>query len=289
MNNLSIFPRNEPIEACPTCKTPLEELSHGWVKAYWREEAEALGLEPHTYHTEKCAKRYGFCLIPCPMCSGGVEAKHLAQTINSLFKDSNIPAYAQDWTFTNYPDNADSNARQIVSARVADWLEGKPTKGGLYLYGDKGRCKTSLAIAALHYWLRKGHSGVFISTVELFSRLKESIAAGMRGNDAQDRFEASQGARLIRLVRSVELLILDDLGVECGSPYEIRELYLVLEARRSHGHYTIFTSNRDAASLAQYWRNEKQLFQDSQRIIDRLGEYAFTVPVAGRNQRERKG
>ena len=269
-------PRKEE-EVCPTCKFPLAGTSHGWVKEY----------HEHTC-TDKCLQRYGYCLIPCPTCTGGVEAKRQAQLINDLFKDSNIPHYARDWTFDSYPDDADHKALMAVRTRMNDWLDGKPTKHGLYIVGNKGHCKTSLALSVLHTWLRKGHNGVFIGAADLFSKLKEAIAASKRNEDYQDRYEASQGAKLLRLVKSVELLILDDLGVECGSAYEIRELYLILEARRSHGLYTIFTSNRDAKDLEQYWRSEQSgVFQDAVRVIERLGEYAFSIPVAGRNQRER--
>lgn len=277
MDKIRMFPRTQAEECCPTCKFPLADTAHGWVKEY----------REHTC-TDKCLQRYGFCLIPCPTCTGGVEAKRQAQLINDLFQDSNIPHYARDWTFQTYPENADQKARIAVQLRIGDWLEGRLTKGGLYLHGNKGHCKTSLAISALHAWLKKGHSGVFIGAADLFSKLKDAIAASKRNEDYQDRYEASQGAKLLRLVKSVELLILDDLGVECGSAYEIRELYLILEARRSHGLYTIFTSNRDAKDLEQYWRSEQSgVFQDAVRVIERLGEYAFSIPVAGRNQRER--
>lgn len=288
MDNIRIFPTTQATarkpqveETCPTCKFPLADSSYGWVKEYSRHDIGEHG------HSEKCAQKYDFCLIPCPTCSGGVEAKRHAQLINELFSESNIPHYARDWTFATYPDDASRRAISETRTQISLWLASKPTKQGLYLVGNKGQCKTSLAISALHSWLKKGHSGVFISTVELFSRLKDAIAASKRNEDYQDRYEASQGAKLLRLVKSVELLILDDLGVECGSAYEIRELYLILEARRSHGLYTIFTSNRDAKDLAQYWRNDNGVFQDGQRIIDRLGEYCFVVPVAGRNQRQK--
>jgi DNA replication protein DnaC len=282
-DNIRMFPRGNtapklPIvheETCPTCKFPLADSSFGWVKEYGQH-----------YHSERCQQRYGFCLIPCPTCSGGVEAKRSAQLINQLFHDSNIPHYARDWTFDSYPADADQEAKRETHTQITLWSAGKPTKGGLYIHGKNGQCKTSLAISALHAWLRKGRSGVFIGTSDLFSKLTEAIAASKRNEDYQDRYEASQGAKLLRLVRSVELLILDDLGVESGSKYEIKELYLILEARRSHGLFTIFTSNRDAKDLSQYWRNEKEgVFQDGFRIIDRLGEYCFNVPVAGRNQR----
>ena len=284
MNNVSIFPRTQPIETCPTCKTPLEEASHGWVKEYRQHE-----------HTSACHRYYGYCMIPCPMCSGGVEAKRQAQLINALFRDSNIPAYAKDWTFTTYPNDASNKALLAVRGRLSDWLEGKPTRGGLYLVGDNGECKTSLAISALHTWLRKGHSGVFLSTVETFDILKDAIAANIQlqhgVEDAtafQSRYNMTRGAKLHRLVKEVELLILDDLGVGCGSAYEMRELYLIIEKRRSLGLFTIFTSNCDKEHLAQHWHSGKTgVFEDSKRIIDRLGEYCFMVPVQGRNQRQK--
>lgn len=283
MNNISVFPRTQPIETCPTCKTPLEETSHGWVREISKHELGERG------HSERCHRKFDYCEVPCPMCSGGVEAKRQAMLINELFRDSNIPTYAQDWTFASYPKDADERAAHQLLAQVNMWLAGeRKAKGAVYLSGDKGRCKTSLAISALHYWIRKGHDGCFITTVSMFDILKGAIAASQRSADYQDKYDASQGAKLLRLVKSVELLVLDDLGVECGSKYEIRELYLILEARRSHGLYTIFTSNRDAKDLEKYWRNEKEgIFQDGQRIVDRIGEYAFSVPVAGRNQRQK--
>ena len=284
MSNIKLFPRKDAIETCPTCAFPLEDTAFGWVKEY----SQHHDPEQQHRHSEKCVQKYGFCLAPCPMCSGGVEAKRNAQLINELFSDSNIPVYARDWTFASYPKDADQHAMRQLAMQVNMWLANEPkAKRAVYLHGDKGHCKTSLAISALHGWIRKGHSGVFIATVDLFSKLKDAIAASKRNEDYQDRYEAGQGAKLLRLVKSVELLILDDLGVECGSPYEIRELYLILEARRSHGLYTIFTSNRDAKDLEQYWRNDKIVFQDATRIIERLGEYAFVVPVGGRNQRRK--
>ena len=293
-DNIRMFPRTNtapklPVvreETCPTCKFPLANSAYGWVKDYWGEKH---------IHSERCQQRYGFCLIPCPTCSGGVEAKRSAQLINALFADSNIPHYARDWTFDSYPADADQDAKRETHTQITLWSAGKPTKGGLYLHGDKGRCKTSLAVAALHAWLRKGRDGVFITTVEMFDVLKRAIAADTQmqhgvenAYDFQARYDATRGAKLHKLVQSVELLVLDDLGVECGSKYEIRELYLILEKRRSRGLFTIFTSNRDAKDLEKYWRNERDgVFQDGQRIVDRIGEYAFSVPVQGRNQRQK--
>ncbi len=220
------------------------------------------------------------------MCSGGVTAKRQAQLINDLFGDAHIPFYARDWTFTSFP--GDKHAKQEVKGFLTNALGGSLTKRGLYLTGDVGKGKTSLAISALQFVVRKGHAGCFITLVELFDILRESIGASQRLSrgdaDAMTRFEVSKGARLMRLVQDVDWLVLDDLGVEAGSKYEIRELYRILEARRSQGLYTLFTSNKDRLDLLHYWHAG---VDDARRIVDRLGEYCLVVPVNGDNQRRK--
>lgn len=276
-------PQQEPV--CPECKCLLAATSHGWVRAYW----PPLGI--HRNHSEKCHKKYGYCDIPCPLCTGGIEAKRSAQLINELFGDAHIPWYARDWRFETLPEDRDGDVLDEVKDFVRYCLAGTAQKRGLYLVGKNGLYKTSMAISALQYVLRKGHAGCFITTAEFFDIAKDALAATRRIQDGgaadfQERYEASRGAKLHRLVKSVEWLVLDDLGVECGSKYEIRELYLIIEARRSQGLYTLFTSNCDAKSLYHHWRHPKEgVYEDSHRVIDRIGEMCFVIPVTGTNKR----
>lgn len=262
-------------ELCPTCKWPLADASYGWVK-------DAYDMLNHKT-----------IMKPCPTCSGGIKAKSSARLINELFGDAHIPHYATDWTFGSYPASGDQSAKARVLQFVSHNLAGTSGKRGLYLVGETGQGKTSLAIAALQHVIKKGHSGVFMTTLELFGLLRGAIAASRRiergDGDYEDRYEQSQGAKLLRLVKTVEWLVLDDLGVEGGSKYIMQQLYAILEERRGHGLYTIFTSNRTAPDLQQYWRDEKEgVFQDALRIIDRIGEYCLTVPVASKqNLRQR--
>jgi DNA replication protein DnaC len=271
-----------PMDICPTCKHPLSDTHFGNLIDYWPPRGTH-------QHTERCAsgrefRKYGYCLIPCPTCSGGVTAKRAARLINELFGDAHIPFYGKDWRFSSFP--GDEVAKEAVRGFMRKSLDGARQQRGLYLTGNVGTGKTSLAISALQFVLRKGRAGVFVSTVELFDILKESIAANKRlqagDTDAVTRFEASKGARLLRLLREVEWAVLDDLGVEAGSRYEIKELYLILEARRSNGLYTIFTSNLDRDGLSAKWGVETD---DARRVIDRLGEYCMTIPVKGQSMR----
>jgi DNA replication protein DnaC len=224
----------------------------------------------------------------------------MKQAANHLFGGSHIPDDFQSCTFESYlrlplsPEQQKiaTMVQAFVLARLAPY-EGR--KRGLYLYGLWGVGKTGLAVSALRMALEAGHSGLYLPTSELFDILYESIAASqriLRGyGDEDDREEETAGSKLLRLVDSVEWLVLDDLGVECGSRFVISRLYRIIEGRRSRrGLYTIFTSNKDARGLEQHWRPERPgaaAFDDCERIIQRIGEYCTPIHLTGRSLREK--
>jgi primosomal protein DnaI len=182
-----------------------------------------------------------------------------------------------------------------VQQFVTEWLLGSYTgeKRGLYLYGPWGVGKSGLAIAALREAIAAGHSSLYLSTSSLLDMLREAIAASQRlargYGDEEDKQEESAGAKVLRQVEEVEWLVLDDLGVECGTEFVVNKLYRIIEGRRLRKRlYTIFTSNKDAAGLEQRWRPAKSggaAFDDCYRVIERLGEYCVVIPVVGRNLR----
>lgn len=93
----------------------------------------------------------------------------------------------------------------------------------------------------------------------------------------------------MRLVETVECLVLDDLGVECNSRFVLSHLYRIIERRRStRGFLTIITSNHSADGLTQHWKPETPKaapFEDALRFIERIGESFIALPVTGRNLR----
>src|SRR5258708_34284452 len=127
MDKIRMFPQSQAAagrkpaqeEECPTCKFPLADTAHGWIKEY----------RDHTCN-DKCLQRYGFCLIPCPTCTGGVEAKRQARLINDLFQDSKIPHYARDCSFPSYPEDADQKPRIFLQTRIRHRLAARRAKAG---------------------------------------------------------------------------------------------------------------------------------------------------------------
>lgn len=255
----------------------------------------------------------------CSMCKGKGYLRHnvpyghpqfgklvmcqckLKQQVDEHFQGAHIPHHLQQCSFEQYarfPISAEQRkaAMQVqtfVLQRLAGHYSG--SKCGLYLYGLWGLGKTGLAISALLQAIAAGKTGLYLSTAELFDTLYESIAAShrlMRGyGDEEDQREESAGSKVLRLVERVEWLVLDDVGVECGSRFAINRFYQIIEGRRSQpGRYTIFTSNRDMKGLEQHWRPEGPrgaTFDDGIRIIERLGEYCVGIHLIGQNLRQR--
>jgi DNA replication protein DnaC len=227
----------------------------------------------------------------------------IRQQAQALFGGAHIPDDFTAFSFESYqclPLSPDQRqAAMLVQAFVLPRLDATfaGRKRGLYLYGLWGVGKTGLAVSALRQAIEAGYSGLYLSTAELFDILYEAIAASQRlvrgYGDDEDKAEESAGAKLLRLVEQVQWLVLDDLGVECGSRFVIQKLYRIIEGRRSiRGLYTIFTSNKDAYGLEQHWRPEGPkavAFDDCIRIIERLGEYCVPMHLKGRSLRERSG
>jgi DNA replication protein DnaC len=263
-----------PIKAqeaiCITCKMPLKEGQINYVRA--------------GYDWEKMKT----IIKPCPACSTETArretAKRESEVLARIFGGAHIPWRARGWTFANYPDDADQQARACVQDFVFRHLEGDEwSKRFLYLAGATGRCKTSLAISALKEALKVGRSGLYVMTAELMVKLQASFKASSDYN--QDE--------LLQAVSSVEWLVLDDLAVESGSDqktsaYTLKSLYLIIQKRADKGLYTIITSNLTPSDLERYWRPaglQEGQFHEGSRIIERLREYAEGCAVHGRNSR----
>lgn len=104
---------------------------------------------------------------------------------------------------------------------------------GLLLMGPSGVGKTHLAVAALKELIRRGHGGLFCDYRELLKEIQASY------NPASESTEMG----ILEPIRSVEILVLDDLGASKPSAWVLDIIGLVLNARYNERRVTILTSN----------------------------------------------
>jgi DNA replication protein DnaC len=256
---------------CPTCHMPLADGTINYVS------------QGYDWEKKKTIVK------PCPVCSldtaQRAAVRREMETINRVFGEARIPFRARNWTFENFPADADQHASAQVQAFVARHLSGDMTsKRAFFLGGATGHGKTSLALSALKEVLTVGRSGLYALTADLMLKLQATF---------RDDSDYTQD-QLISAISTVEWLVLDDLAVESGrdkevSTHVLKTLYLIIQKRADNGLYTVFTSNLSLLDLEKYWRPagvQAGQFHEGLRVIERLREFCEGCTVGGRNQRK---
>jgi DNA replication protein DnaC len=99
--------------------------------------------------------------------------------------------------------------------------------------GPSGVGKTHLAVASLRELIRRGHLGLFCDYRELLKEIQASY------NPASESTEMG----ILEPIRTVEILVLDDLGASKPSAWVLDIIGLVLNARYNERRVSILTTN----------------------------------------------
>ena len=109
----------------------------------------------------------------------------------------------------------------------------------LLITGSYGCGKTHLAAAIANHCLAHGTPVLFINTPDLLDHLRAGFAPDADGSYS-DRFDE---------LRSVSVLVLDDLGTESPTPWATEKLYQLLNYRYNAKMLTVITTNKDLKDI----------------------------------------
>ena len=152
--------------------------------------------------------------------------------------------------------------------RFVDRIDDNIAAGkGLWLWGDVGTGKTSLAMLISKVAIERGHSVAIYSVPHLLADIKET-------------FEDGSGRSYMALFRrlcEVDLLHLDDLGAERRTEWVLEQLYSIGNERWQNERSIIVTTNR---------RDDELREQITDRTVSRLAEICGDpIPIMGRDLR----
>ena len=194
------------------------------------------------------------------------ERKRKQKYINSIFSQSTVNGSLKDATVNNYQPQ---NEKQVYAKKTAieyvkTFSVDKPKS--LILQGSYGTGKSHIAYAIAKAIKNEGHSVAFMHIPMLMERIK----ATYNKNAAETTDE------LVQLLSNIDLLVLDDIGVE-NTEHTLNKLFSIVDNRV--GKNNIFTTNF----------SDKELNQNMnwQRINSRMKHNARTVKVLGDDYRER--
>jgi DNA replication protein DnaC len=111
---------------------------------------------------------------------------------------------------------------------------------GLWLMGDVGTGKTSLAMLVSKSALEAGRTVAIYSLPRLLARIRRTYDADAGEDSYLDFFER---------LTSVDLLHIDDLGAEKSSDWVLEQLYAIVDERYEAERSIVVTTNLDQAKL----------------------------------------
>jgi len=141
------------------------------------------------------------------------------------------------------------------------------TGRGLWLFGDVGTGKTTLAMLVSKAALEAGNSVAIYSLPRLLNEIRRTYD---EGND-------SSYVQLLDRLADVDLLHVDDLGAEKSSPWVLEQLYAIVNARYEAERSMVITTNLDRGALVD---------QITERTVSRLEEMCDVIPVYGADHRQ---
>ena len=169
--------------------------------------------------------------------------------------DSVIPAKYRGVSFDRPPV---TQMDAFVVKRVRDFCErldeNLDSGRGMWFFGSSGTGKTTLAMLISRTALESGRSVAIYSLPKLLSRIRQTYDAEIGEQSYSQFFER---------LASVDLLHLDDLGVEKQTEWVLEQLYALINERYERQRSLIVTSNLEDDEL------EKQL---GTRVVSRLVE-----------------
>lgn len=138
---------------------------------------------------------------------------------------------------------------------------------GLWLFGDTGTGKTTLAMLVSKLALESGRSVAIYSLPKLLAHIRRTYDSEPGGDSYLAFFER---------LTSVDLLHIDDLGAEKRSDWVLEQLYALINERYEAQRSVLVTTNLPHEELEE---------QIGSRTVSRLSQICDEVPLFGSDRR----
>lgn len=164
-------------------------------------------------------------------------------------------------------ENADMRDKHmIISKKFAEkFIERGTAPQGIIFYGGVGVGKTFASNCIANFLMDRGKTVLVMNLGLYLSKLKREWS------------EAEKD--VLDYVKTCDLLILDDFGVEKSSEFVIEKVFSLIDTRYRTEKPMIVTSNLNLEEIENKFGS---------RIADRIGEMCFQLSVIGKSKRINK-
>lgn len=197
------------------------------------------------------------------------EAERVQRKIADALGRACIPEDFKEKSFETFEADTPEleSALELSKRFVRGWEKAKAGGYGLLFYGTPGTGKSHLAISILKELVPQGVTGLYTRVSDLIGYIRSQ----WRQNSEESSYQA------VRRYVDLDLLVLDELGVQSGSPNEQALLFEVIDARLAENRPTIFLSNLTPFDLTSVI---------GVRIVDRIKGKCVPQRFSGHSRRK---
>jgi len=208
---------------------------------------------------------------PCKI----LKAKETRQRLSKLFKESKLPSRYIGKSFEDYEVTAENEQAVKLAKKIV-----KNPQFGMYVYGKPGTGKTLLSAIMAQELIKAGKTVIFGDVPSVLDDLKSTFDGGGE----------QKISRLMEMLSSVDMLVLDDLGTEIPTEWAVERLYKIVNDRYNADKPLIITSNFMPDTVAHRMNHPKKKESTSEsvtgdRIISRLLQMCKGVTIKGKDRR----
>jgi DNA replication protein DnaC len=238
--------------------------------------------EQHGDYVSSAVKALGRILhwSGCPQCSAiarakleqeraRAEAEERQRRLEARLNQAGIPLRFRSKTFAAYQAASDGQekARAVAMEFAANFRKHSKAGTFLVLSGKPGTGKSHLAIAIAQEVMVNG-TALYTSAIDAVRMIR----------DTWKRDSARTETEVLNMLASIDLLILDEIGVQYGTEAEQVSLFDIIDKRYRDLRPTILLTNLNAKGMREFLGD---------RSYDRLREGGIWVTFDWESQRSR--